>query len=199
MFEFFVFIVSYLITSVSPSIIISNKIMGTDIRKMGSGNAGTTNTLRTMGKKWGTIVFILDVLKVIVAYLLILFISTLFTIELNSYQRSLFALASVIGHCYPIFYSFKGGKGVAVLLTSLMIIDYKTTLVCLVVGIIVIAFTRMVSLGSIFGGMLAVILALMMPTNFHPFLIMVTVALVIFKHRENVKRIIEKRESKLFK
>lgn len=198
MFNIYLFIISYLVASVSPSIMLSRKVMGTDIRKMGSGNAGTTNTLRTMGKKWGAVVFLLDISKVLISYLIILATAKVFDSTFGDYQKSLFVLASVIGHCYPIYYGFKGGKGVAVLLTSLMIVDYKATLVCLVVGIIVILITRMVSLGSILGALLAVILSIFMETNFHPFVIILTVALVIFKHRENVVRIIEGRENKIF-
>lgn len=197
--EFYICLIAYLICSLNPSIIISNQIIRTDIRKMGSGNAGTTNILRTMGTKWGIIVFALDIIKVIISYLLILFLAIIFKVELTSGHKSLFVLASVLGHCYPFYYSFKGGKGIVVILTALMIADYKVTIFCLVVGVVIIAVTRIVSLGSIIGSILAVIIVVFMDTSLNPILIVITISIILYKHRENIRRVIQNKENKLFK
>lgn len=192
-----IFLITYLVSSISPSIIICKKVKGTDIRDEGSGNAGTTNSIRTMGTLMGIFVFLLDIAKVFVAYLFVYVISRLFGDGLNITIKSIFILASVVGHCYPIYYGLRGGKGIAVLLTSMMIVDYKATLVCLTVAIIVILVSKMVSLGSIVGVLLAIILAIFMNTNFDPLIIIAVNLVVIFRHRENIKRIINGTENKL--
>lgn len=198
MFNVITFVIGYLIAAISPSIILCNKIMHKDIRTVGSGNAGTTNSIRAMGKKWGAVVFVLDLLKVVISYGLIWLIAKICGVEYTATAKSLYMLASVIGHSYPVYYGFKGGKGVAVFLMSAIMVDYKAALVCLTVGIIVIAVSRMVSLGSMVGAILLVILVLFMDTNFNLILTIIIAAVVVFNHRANIKRIIEGKENKLF-
>lgn len=192
------FVICYLIAAISPSILIGNKVLKKDIRTMGSGNAGTTNAVRTMGKAWGALVFILDLLKVVLSYYIMLGIYKIFRADFNSTAKSIYMLASVIGHSYPIYYAFKGGKGVAVFLMACLLVDTSSALVCITVGVIVILIFKMVSLGSIVGSILLLILALFMDTNFNFIVLLLTVALVIFNHRENIKRIFNGTENKLF-
>lgn len=194
----FTFVISYLISAISPSIIICNKVLKKDIRNLGSGNAGTTNSIRTMGKTWGAIVFMLDILKVIISFGIVNLTYKIFKIDFDNTAKSLYILASVVGHSYPIYYGFKGGKGVATFLMSCMLVDYKATLVCLTVGIIIILIFKMVSLGSIIGSLLLLILVMFMETNFNFIIILLTVAIIIFNHKDNIKRIFNGTENKLF-
>lgn len=192
-----VFLIAYLIAAINPSIIICKKVKGTDIRNEGSGNAGTTNAIRTMGTGMGILVFILDIVKVIISYGIIFVLSKLFDIEITSTMKSIYIVASVFGHCYPIYYGFKGGKGVTTFLVSMMIVDYKATLVCLLVGVIIIAVTRWVSLGSVSGVVLSLILGLFMDTNYNYLVVAIAALVIVWRHRSNIKRLIEGTENKL--
>lgn len=192
-----VLLIVYLICAINPSIIICKKIKGIDIRTTGSGNAGTTNAIRTLGTGLGMLVFILDILKAIVSYVLIYLILKIFNIEINSNINSIYILGAVLGHCYPIYYKFKGGKGVTAFLVSMLVVDYKATLVCLVVGLIIIAITKIVSLGSVCGVSLSFILGLFMDTNFNFLIVLFAALIIIFRHRTNIIRIINGTENKL--
>ena len=198
MFNILTFVICYLIAAISPSIILCNKIKHVDIRTVGSGNAGTTNSIRAMGKGWGAVVFALDLLKVVISYGIIAILAGVFKAEFNDTTKSLYMLASVVGHTFPVYYGFKGGKGVAVFLMSAIMVDYKAALVCLTVGIVVIVISRMVSLGSIVGALMLVILVLFMETNFNFIITIIISALVVYNHRANIKRIIKNEENKLF-
>ena len=198
MFNIFTFVICYLIAAISPSIILCKKIKNVDIRTVGSGNAGTTNSIRAMGKGWGAVVFVLDLLKVVISYGIVALTLAIFRQEFSATTKSIYMLASVIGHSYPIYYGFKGGKGVAVFLMSAIMVDYKAALVCLTVGVITILISRMVSLGSMIGAILLVILVLFMETNFNFIITLLIVGIVIFNHRTNIKRIVNGEENKLF-
>ena len=197
-YNILVMVVSYFIASINPAIIISKKVLNKDIRELGSKNAGTTNSIRTMGKKWGAIVFVLDLLKVVASYIIILLAFRLFNVQINSLSKSLYILGSVLGHVFPIYYGFKGGKGVAVYLMSAMIVDYKVTLVCLTVGVILILITRWVSLGSVCGTILLVVMSIFMDTNFNPIVMALATAIVVIKHKSNIQRIFAGKENRLF-
>ena len=198
MYYIFTFIVSYLIAAMNPAIILSNKLLKKDIRNLGSKNAGTTNAVRTMGKGIGALVFILDILKVVVSYGLICLIGWIFKENITPGIKTLYMLASVLGHSYPVYYSFKGGKGVAVFLMSAILVDWKMALICIILGVIVIIVSRMVSLGSIVGSTLLVILDIFINTNYNFILLILTVIVVIYNHRENISRILVGKENKLF-
>lgn len=197
-FNILVVVISYFIASINPAIIISNKVLNKDIRELGSKNAGTTNSIRIMGKKLGAIVFVLDLLKVVVSYIVILLISKLFNIQTSSLSYSLYILGSVVGHVFPVYYGFKGGKGVAVYLMSAMLVDAKATLVCLAFGVILILITRWVSLGSVCGTILLVILSIFMDTNFNTIVLAIATTIVVVKHKSNIQRIFAGKENKLF-
>lgn len=192
-----IFLITYLICSINPAIVISKKVMGVDIREVGSGNAGTTNSLRVMGKFWGAVVFICDILKVIVAYYICWLVGLVFKQDLDISLKSAYMLGAVIGHCYPIYYGFKGGKGMVAILISSLFLSSKITIVCLIVALIIITVTRMVSLGSVCGVTLYWVMTLVMQTGY---IVSITIlaAIILYKHRENIKRIINKEEHKLF-
>lgn len=191
-------LVSYFIAAINPAIIISKMVLKQDIRELGSKNAGTTNSIRTMGKKWGALVFTLDLFKVVVSYLLLMLIFKVSSMPFGNTSKSLYMLASVLGHVFPVYYGFKGGKGVAVYLMTAVIIDYKAALVCIVVGVILILLSRWVSLGSVCGTILLVIISIFMDTNFNAIILGLTTAVVVVKHRSNIQRIIAGKENKLF-
>ena len=139
-------IVAYLIGSVNFSVIISKKFAGFDVREKGSGNAGTTNMLRSVGKMAAVATLICDILKGIVAIMLAYILSKLFK-DLNAGTLlQISAVAVVIGHTFPIFFGFKGGKGVATSLGVLLCINWQIGLVCLIFALVLMALTRIVSL-----------------------------------------------------
>ena len=198
MFYIFSFVIAYLIAAINPAIVLSKKLLKDDIRNLGSKNAGTTNAIRTMGKGIGALVFILDLLKVVVSYGLVCLVGVIFKQDISASVKSLYVLASVLGHSYPVYYGFKGGKGVAVFLMSAIIVDAKIAAICILIGVVVIAVSRMVSLGSIIGSAMLIILDIFMSTNYNFIITLLTVAIVIYNHRENIVRILAGNENKLF-
>lgn len=213
--------VGYLIGSVNLSIILS-KLMGKgDIREQGSGNAGTTNTLRVLGKGPAALVLIFDICKAVIAILLakgIFAISgvQMFTTagEIVSYNTIyelgvlLAALGAILGHNYPIYYGFKGGKGIATSLGALLMIEWQIGLVCLVFALILMISSRMVSLGSICAAILYPVLVWIMGNAFgttfkarmiYTIFAVLVAALAIYRHRANITRLLNGTENKLWK
>lgn len=199
-----VILISYLLGSISSAVIISKLISGEDIRKSGSGNAGATNMLRTHGKKMGVLTLICDVLKGVIAILVANLLSYL--IDAEFYSRLLPLLAGIfvtLGHNFPIFFGFKGGKGVATGLGVILTLNWKVGLIVLIMALIVMAVTRYVSLGSVLAGILyvAVDTSYMIFTNnfFFPELIFTIIlgGLLIIRHHANIKRLLNGTEHKL--
>lgn len=197
-------IIAYLLGSISFSVIISKKMSGFDVREKGSGNAGTTNVLRTVGKKASIITLICDILKGVVA-ILVAYIAGL--ILKDSVDKALLiqlaGLAVIIGHTFPIFFGFKGGKGIATALGVLLITNWNIGLICLVFALVLMIITKMVSLGSLAAAVLFPILIIFMPHtsylvdgNYIIYGILIA-ALVIFNHRANVKRLLTGTENKI--
>ena len=145
-----IIIVAYLLGNISTSYIVAKKLAGVDIRTQGSGNAGSTNVLRTLGKKAGALTFIGDVLKGLIAVLLAKFIAYIAHLD-QATCAYLAVVAVVLGHNYPVFLGFKGGKGVATSLGSMLGMNPIIALTCLGFFIIIVAITKYVSLGSILG------------------------------------------------
>lgn len=200
--------IAYLIGSVNFSILISKKVAGFDVREKGSGNAGTTNVLRSVGKGAAIITLILDILKgVVTIYIAILYgniVSKLANIAVdNSILVQIAGIFVIIGHTFPIYFGFKGGKGVATALGILLTTNYQIGLICLVFAIILIALTRMVSVGSLAAAILFPVLTLFLAKeNFivegNYILYSVIIALiVILNHRSNVKRLLNGTENKI--
>ncbi|WP_434325944.1 glycerol-3-phosphate 1-O-acyltransferase PlsY [Mycoplasma leachii] len=151
-------IVGYFLGSISWSIIIVKKVGNIDIRKIGSGNPGATNTVRALGKKWGLVVAFLDALKVIftsiIAILLSLIPNSLFS-QTSYFIPCIFAL---IGHCFPIYYKFKGGKAVSCFLGLLFVVNILYLIIFLTVWFISVAISRKVSVASIFSAFFILII-----------------------------------------
>ena len=125
-------VIAYLIGSISFSVIISKKMAGFDVREKGSGNAGSTNVLRTVGKKAAAITLICDVLKGVIAILIAMIIGNIFKNVDKELIVQIAGIAVVLGHTFPIFFGFKGGKGVATSLGVLLMSNWQIGLICLV-------------------------------------------------------------------
>ena len=192
-----IFLITYLICSINPAIILCKRKTGEDIRKLGSGNAGTANAMRVLGKPLGTLVIILDIAKVFLSFIIVSGVGKVFNQDTDVTLKSIFIVASVIGHCFPAYYGFRGGKGVIVGITTAVILDKKIALVCIIVGFIVLLITRIASLGTLSGLALYVIMTIiMMPKYIFP--ILISSLIVMFKHRANIQRLVAKQESKLW-
>ena len=206
---------SYLIGSINFSILISKSISGKDIRESGSGNAGATNMLRTYGKKMAVITLLLDVLKgvicVLAAVLYVRYINSPY-INYNPAYREMISGMSlpyiagvcvILGHDFPLFFEFKGGKGVATSLGVVLMLDWKIGLLLAVCAITVMAVTRYVSLGSVLGGIAFIVGETVKMISDHDFnivqfiCILILGGLLVAKHKANIKRLLNGTENKL--
>ena len=201
-------IIAYLIGSVNFSVLISKKMAGFDVREKGSGNAGTTNMLRSVGKKAAAITLVCDILKGVVSIGIAIIIGN---IAKNLDRELLLQIAGifvVIGHTFPVFFGFKGGKGVATSLGVLLISNWQIGLICLVFAIVLMALTKMVSLGSCGAAILFPVLTLFINEHYTVltegkngkvyFIYSVILAIIVlYNHRENIKRILNGTENKL--
>lgn len=184
-------IIGYLLGSANSSLIVG-KFYGTDIRKHGSGNAGLTNTLRTLGKTAALFVLLGDVLKGILSYLIGLYITG------DALGGMIGGTAAIIGHVWPVYFRFRGGKGVLTTVAVLFMMDWKIALILLGVFIVVVGLTRYVSLGSTLGAALFPVLAVLMHKRTVDLIFAVLIGLLlIVMHRANIGRLLKGTESKL--
>ena len=201
-------VVAYLIGSVNFSIIISKKMAGFDVREKGSGNAGTTNMLRSVGKKAAAITLICDILKGVISIGLAIIIGNIAKNINRELLVQIAGIAVVIGHTFPIYFGFKGGKGVATSLGVLLMSNWQIGLICLVFAIILMALTRMVSLGSCAAAVLFPVLTLFINQHYTvltegkngaTYLVysIILAVIVLYNHRSNIKRILNGTENKL--
>ena len=198
-------IIAYAIGSINFSVLISKKVAGFDVREKGSGNAGTTNMLRSVGKKAAVITLLCDILKGVVSIGIALIAGNIVKDVDKAVLVQIAGILVVVGHTFPIFFEFKGGKGVATSLGVIMMINWKIGLICLVFALVIMAFSRMVSMGSVGAAILFPVLTLFINTNFiveasgmKYFIFSVILAvMVIFNHRANIKRIANGTENKL--
>lgn len=200
-------ILAYLIGSVNFGVIISKKMAGFDVREKGSGNAGSTNVLRTVGKKAAAITLLCDVLKGVVSVLIAVVVGKFVKDVTPAILVELAAFFAIVGHTFPIFFKFKGGKGVATSLGIVLLVNWKIGLICLVFALAIMAITRMVSLGSISAAVLFAVLVIFAGNFENAFIVeydfsfvifaIAVAALVIFNHRSNLKRIMNGTENKL--
>ncbi|NLD16959.1 MAG: glycerol-3-phosphate 1-O-acyltransferase PlsY [Tissierellia bacterium] len=189
-------IAAYLIGCISPSFLIAKYIYGFDIRTKGSGNPGTTNALRTMGPIVALITLVLDVLKGSAgAYLGYKFFGSNFS--------PLTGLMSILGHNYPFYLKFKGGKGVATTIGVAAVVAPNVLFFCGGIGLIVLAFTKMVSAAAVTGFALLVGLSIfiLITQGIDNYVLMFLFVgiLNIYRHRENIKRILNGTENKIGK
>ena len=201
MTEIILIILAYIIGSIPTAVWVSKSVFGIDIRDYGSGNAGATNSFRVLGSKWGSFVMLVDVTKGVVAtslYILIPFYLN------NELARTNFMIAlgmvAVLGHIFPIFANFRGGKGVATLLGMALAIQPMVALLCLVVFLITLLSTRFVSLSSILAGVAFMVLILFIfkekETIYRLFAIIVAM-MVVVSHQKNISRLMKGTENKV--
>jgi glycerol-3-phosphate acyltransferase PlsY len=192
---FVVFILSYLIGSISFSYLITKKIKKIDIRKTGSGNAGATNTQRVLGTGWAVGVLLLDVLKGVVCILIAR------TVGLTDWAVVASGLCAIIGHDFPVYFGFKGGKGVATTIGVFLMIFPLDALLAGVIAILVIVLTRYVSLGSLIFLLFSPLFAWLISKGSWPVLIpaFLMTALAFYQHRANIVRLVRGNENKLGK
>ena len=189
---FLVLVISYFIGTISGSYIIGKLFLDKDIRKYGSGNAGTTNAMRVLGKKAGVMTFLIDFLKGLAVTFIIgkIFGSTFVPLGI---------LGSVIGHDFPFYMNFRGGKGVATTLGALALFDFPLTLICYIVWVLGTVLTKMVSVGSIlFFISIIIVYTFMSQLTIVNIILVDTIALIgIVRHKDNIKRIIAGNENKI--
>lgn len=205
-----VILVSYLLGSLNFSIIFSKGVVKEDIRESGSGNAGATNMLRTYGKKFALLTMLGDIIKVAVAIIIVFLIlgtpvKYLFSqpADAAELQKVMFikqfaGFFCVLGHIFPVFFKFKGGKGVAACTGMVIMVDWRIALILFAIFVIIVFISKWISLGSI-------IIAILYPVLIYAFyrntiitlIALVFAIIVIVAHRQNIKRILNKSENKI--
>ena len=215
-------VIAYLLGSVNFAIIVTRRFSGKDIRSFGSGNAGATNVLRSQGKLPAALTFFGDLLKSMLSVFVggtllreLQLAPSLAAAESLMYNEEnlwlvgayLAGVLCIIGHMYPLFFGFRGGKGVMTTFGMTLLLDWKTALIMLGVFVIVVAITRMVSLGSIMGGVVMPFATFLMryfvygqrweTAAFCAAVATLIAVIVIIKHRSNIVRILNGTESKL--
>ena len=201
-------VIAYLIGSINFSVILSKKIAGFDVREKGSGNAGSTNMLRSVGKKAAALTLLCDVLKGVVAIVIAIIVGNIIKDSNKELLLQIAGIAVVLGHTFPIFFQFKGGKGVATSLGILLMSNWQIGLICLVFALVLMALTRMVSLGSCAAAVLFPVLTLFINDNYtvltegkqgSAYLVysIIMAIIVLFNHRSNIKRILSGTENKI--
>ena len=201
-------VIAYLIGSINFSVLISKKMAGFDVREKGSGNAGTTNMLRSVGKKAAVITLFCDILKGVVSIVIAIIVGNIAKNLDRELLLQIAGLAVVLGHTFPVFFGFKGGKGVATSLGVLLMSNWQIGLICLVFAVVLMALTRMVSLGSCAAAVLFPVLTLFINQHYTVltdgksgrvyFIYSVILAIIVlYNHRSNIKRILSGTENKL--
>lgn len=190
MLSLFMIIIAYLLGSVSSAIIVCKAMNLPDPRSGGSNNPGASNVLRLAGKKAALIVLVADAVKGLIAVLL----AKLFGVM--GFGLALVALAAVVGHIFPLYFQFKGGKGVATALGAFLALSFWVGLVAIIVWLIIAMLSRYSSLASLCAVVLSAVLLLFV--NTHYFLpVAVMTLLIIWAHWENIQRLQAGNESKI--
>ncbi len=196
-----VIILGYLIGAIPFGFIVGRVTRGIDVRDYGSGSMGMTNVLRTVGTKAGAIVFVADLAKGAAA---VGIAWAIFASAPNMFAWGLVAggAAAVIGHNWPVYIGFRGGRGVTTSFGALLVISWPVALICFAIFVIVVALSRYVSLGSLLGAL--AMLLIMIPFvlfNLEPFAYLVfglvVVPIIIFRHRGNIQRLFSGTERKI--
>ncbi|WNQ09301.1 glycerol-3-phosphate 1-O-acyltransferase PlsY [Paenibacillus aurantius] len=186
-------IISYLLGSVSFSFLAGKLLKGIDIRQHGSGNAGATNTLRILGKGPAIAVLVLDVAKGVAAVILGRWLG-----DGNLWIPILCGLAVIIGHNWPVFFGFRGGKGIATAIGVLATLSFLPALFAGLIAILLIVITRYVSLGSlVFTALTPVFLAIMGRERELLWASLIIAVFAYVRHRSNIKKLIARQENKL--
>jgi glycerol-3-phosphate acyltransferase PlsY len=201
--EALLIVIAYLIGSIPTAVWVSKAFFGIDIREYGSGNAGATNTFRVLGSRWGTFVMIIDMLKGVAAtslYILLPFYMS----GANEWERTNFmvglGLAAVLGHIFPIWADFRGGKGVATLFGMILAIQPLVAVLCVGIFLLVLYLTRFVSLSSILASIAFAVFILVIFNEKEPLYRAFAIAvalLVVLTHQKNITRLLRGSESKV--
>lgn len=196
----FILLSAYLLGSVPNAVWIGRVFFKTDVRNHGSGNAGSTNTLRVLGYKAGIPVLLLDILKGFLAVKMI-HLTFYYIPETGQYInfQLLLGLAVIIGHIFPVFANFRGGKGVATLIGVILAIDPVSMLICLGVFLVTLIVTKYVSLSSMIAGLsfpVLVIVVFNTTTSSLVIFSMIVFVLLLFTHQKNIERLVRNEESK---
>lgn len=209
-------LVAYLIGSISGAIIISKKVSGSDIRESGSKNAGTTNMLRVHGKKLAVMTLLVDVIKGVIAVLIGIMIDAVIERQygmmsfvspadwLVGSMKYIAAVFAILGHDFPIYFGFKGGKGVATSIGVALMLDWKVGLIVMIAALVIMAASRYVSLGSVIGAVIypCIVAAFMLGMGEFNAVYLVSAIiiglLIIVKHKSNIERLKNGTENKLF-
>lgn len=186
-----VMIIAYMLGSLQFGIVLSRAFGLADPRKIGSGNTGATNVARNSGIKFGLLVLFGDLLKGGVAVLLA------YAFGLSELGAACVGMAAVIGHMYPVYYQFNGGKGVATALGVVLTLSPLAAAVAVIVMIAVVALTRYVSLGSMLAAIIATIFMGISHSGHYMIPVIVITILIIWRHSDNIKRLLHGRENKL--
>jgi acyl phosphate:glycerol-3-phosphate acyltransferase len=198
-------LIAYLLGSIPSSIWIGRSYFGIDVREFGSGNAGATNTFRVLGTKAGIIVLFLDIIKGVTAASLVHYLESVsHGTERFVNLQLFFGILAVVGHIFPVFENFKGGKGIATLFGMLIGIHYVLAVACLALFLVVLFLTKYVSLSSIFAAISFPLFTIYVFHRDEPLFITFGIAaalMVIITHKKNIKRLLNGEEAKtrLFK
>ncbi len=205
---FTMLLIAYLLGSIPSAVWIGKKYYGIDIREHGSKNAGTTNMLRVLGRRAALPVFVLDVLKGFVAVTIVDLIKYDDFFAGNQHENWFYILrfaaifAALLGHIFPVFAGFRGGKGVATLVGGVIAVNAPLVLLCLAVWVLVLMVSHYVSLASMTAGISYPIFTLISPKVGHlpPFIVfsLVIAVLLLVTHRKNIRRLREGTESKIY-
>ena len=196
----FLIVLAYLIGSIPTAVWVSSKLYGIDIREHGSGNAGATNTFRILGAKAGSGVMLGDMLKGYLAVKLSLLSNFSWDSEAITNLQVGLGLAAVVGHIFPIWADFRGGKGIATLFGMILSIQPLVAVSLIGVFVLILFFTRYVSLSSITASIAFPVLILFIfhePEISYKIFAIATACLVVFTHHKNIGRLLAGNESKV--
>jgi acyl phosphate:glycerol-3-phosphate acyltransferase len=199
--EVLLIVIAYLIGSIPTAVWVSKLFFGIDIREYGSGNSGATNTFRVLGSRWGTFVMIMDVLKGVAATSLYILLPYYMTSEWDRTNLMVgLGLSAVLGHIFPIWADFRGGKGVATLFGMILAIQPLVAVCCVGVFLLVLYLTRFVSLSSILASVSFAVFILVIFNEKEPLYRAFAIAvalLVVLTHQKNITRLLRGSESKV--
>lgn len=194
-------VTAYLIGSVSSAILVGRVISGDDIRSHGSGNAGATNALRTYGKMAALYVTLGDCMKAAISCVLAIIVARFTPLGVDNTKLAIYAagIGVALGHNFPLYFKFKGGKGILVSVTALFFADWKIALAVTIIAVASMAITKYVSLGSVLGASLFIVFALIFKLNDTGYVVftLFLALLAIYRHKANIVRLVKGTESKL--
>lgn len=192
----FIAIIAYSLGSLNGALIASKAMHRKDIRNYGSGNAGLTNSYRVFGAKTAAVVLAIDIMKGIIGAIIGGLLMNIY--DQQTVGQVFAGFCAILGHCYPVFYGFKGGKGALAGFSMILVADYRVAFLVIFIFFAIIAFTKLVSLGSLASSLSAPIF--MLAFGYGSLVAIVTllgVLLIVFAHRENIGRLITRTESKI--